>query len=42
MRVVRSIMGEHLGLPLTDARLEDKFDYKAVLYPGKGGKPKKE
>jgi hypothetical protein len=42
MRVIREIMGEQLGFKLTDARLEDKFTYKAILYPSKGGKNKDE
>ena len=42
MRVVREMMGETLGVPLSDERLEDKFDYKNILYPGKGTKNKSE
>ena len=35
MRVIREIMSEVSGLPLSNARLEDKFDYKELLYPNK-------
>lgn len=40
MRVVRELMGEQLGFKLTNGRLEDKFEYKAILYPSKGLKNK--
>jgi len=42
MRVVRQLMGDSLGFRLSEQRLEDKFDYKALLYPGKGSKNKYE
>ena len=38
MRVVREIMGEHLGKVLSPAKLEDKFAYKDLLHPNKKGK----
>jgi hypothetical protein len=38
MRVIREIMGEHLGKSLSDAKLEDKFAYKDLLFPSKNGK----
>jgi hypothetical protein len=42
MRVIRELMGEAMGVPLSDQRLEDKFAYKELLYPNKGGKNKSE
>ena len=42
MRVVRLLMAEELGFPLSDAKLEDKFKYKSLLYPEKGGRVKSE
>jgi hypothetical protein len=42
MRIVREIMGEHLGFKLTESKLEDKFEYKSILYPSKGSKNKSE
>lgn len=42
MRVVRHLMAEQLGFKETQSRLEDKFAYKEVLYPGKGSKNKTE
>ena len=38
MRVMRDIMSEHSGKPLSQQRLEDKFEYKAILYLGKAGR----
>lgn len=38
MRVMREIISEHSGKPLSNQRLEDKFDYKALLYPSKANK----
>ena len=38
MRVIREIMGENLGKGHSDAKLEDKFEYKDILYPSKKGK----
>jgi 1-acyl-sn-glycerol-3-phosphate acyltransferase len=40
MRVVRQLMGDSLKFVLSDARLEDKFAYKELLYPNKGAKNK--
>jgi hypothetical protein len=40
MRVIREIIAEHAGLPLSDLQIEDKFEYKKVLYPGKYDKKK--
>ena len=40
MRVVREIMGDQLHFKLSEGRLEDKFDYKGILYPSKGLKNK--
>lgn len=42
MRVIRQLMADSLGFKLSEQRLEDKFDYKALLYPGKGSKNKYE
>ena len=42
MRVIREMMAETMGVPLSDQRLEDKFDYKNILYPNKGSKNKNE
>ena len=42
MRVVRSLMAKELGFKETQCRLEEKFAYKEVLYPGKGSKNKTE
>ena len=38
MRVIREIMGEQLGKGLSEAKLEEKFAYKDLLYPSKKGK----
>lgn len=38
MRIIREIMAENLGFKQSEAKLEDKFDYKAALYPSKAGK----
>jgi hypothetical protein len=35
MRVVREIMGEASGLKLIDESVEDKFEYKKLLWPRK-------
>ena len=40
MRVVRQIMAEQLGFELSPLKLEDKFAYKAILYPSRGDKTK--
>lgn len=40
MRVIREIMAENLKFPLSNLKLEDKFDYKEILYPKKGLKNK--
>ena len=38
MRVIREIMGEHLGKHLSDASIKDKFAYIEKLNPNKKGK----
>jgi len=38
MRVIRDIMSEATGCPKCDLTIEDKFAYKALLYPNKKGK----
>lgn len=35
MRVIRDIMSEVSGIPLIESAIEDKFEYKKILYPGK-------
>jgi hypothetical protein len=40
MRVIRELMADALGFQQTDAKLEDKFTYKDLLYPSKGAKNK--
>ena len=40
MRVIRQIMAETLEFKLSNQKLEDKFDYKQLLYPKKGTKNK--
>ena len=35
MRVIRQIMSDASGLPLSDEKMEEKFDYKKILYPPK-------
>lgn len=42
MRVIRQLMAEAVGFKLSDQKLEDKFDYKVLLYPKKGSKNKSE
>jgi len=37
-RVIRSLMSEFSGIPLMDASIEQKFEYKKVLYPKMKGK----
>lgn len=32
-RVIRDIMSEHGDIPKSDKQIEDKFEYKAKLYP---------
>jgi len=34
-RVVRLLMSEGSGLPLLDSTIEEKFEYKSILNPGK-------
>lgn len=41
-RTIRQIMSETSGLPLSDQTLEDKLEYKQLLYPSKGTKNKSE
>ena len=40
-RVIRGLISEHSGLPLSDAVIEDKFEYKQALYPEKYAKKTK-
>ena len=35
MRVIRDIMSEASGLPKSDLSIDDKFEYKELLYPSK-------
>jgi hypothetical protein len=42
MRVIREIMADSLKFKLSNLKLEDKFDYKELLYPKKGAKNKLE
>ena len=42
MRVIRQIMAESLEFNQSNARLEEKFEYKDKLYPNKGSKNKSE
>lgn len=37
MRVVRQIMSEVSGLPMIDCNIEEKFEYKKMLFPSKNG-----
>jgi len=39
-RVIRTLIAEHAGLPLSDEGIESKFEYKKELYPGKYDKKK--
>jgi len=39
-RVIRTLIAEHAGLPLSDESIEDKFEYKKELFPGKYDKKK--
>ena len=32
-RIIRDLMSEHSGLPKSDLTVEDKFEYKKILYP---------
>lgn len=36
MRVIRQLMADSLHFKLSNLRLEDKFEYKTILYPKKG------
>jgi hypothetical protein len=38
MRVLRQLMSEVSGLPLSDERIEEKFEYKKIIYPKSGAK----
>lgn len=40
MRVIRQLMADSLNFKQSEARLEDKFAYKSLLYPSKGDKNK--
>lgn len=40
MRVIRKLMADSLEVKLSKLRLEDKFDYKMILFPKKGDKNK--
>jgi len=35
MRVIRDIMSDASGKPKSDLTIEDKFDYKELIYPVK-------
>lgn len=35
MRVIRGLMSEVSGIPLIEVGIEDKFEYKGILYPNK-------
>ena len=36
-RVIREIMAEETGLRLAEIDLEEKFDYRQLIWPKKGG-----
>ena len=40
MRTIRQIMAETLNFKQSNLKLEDKFEYKSILYPKKGSKNK--
>lgn len=35
MRVIRQIMSEEGDIPMIESSIEDKFEYKKILYPPK-------
>ena len=35
MRVIRTIMSEAGDIPMIESAIEDKFEYKKILYPPK-------
>lgn len=32
-RVIRQIMSDESGIPLLESKIEEKFEYKGLLYP---------
>ena len=38
MRVMRELMGEVGGYELVNSSIEDKFEYKKIMFPGKNPK----
>jgi hypothetical protein len=38
MRVIRTIMSEEGKIPMIESSIEDKFEYKKILYPPKAKK----
>lgn len=37
-RVIRQLMSDVSGIPTLDVNIEDKFEYKKILYPKMKGK----
>jgi len=37
-RVIRQLMSDVSGIPTLDVNIEDKFEYKKILYPAMKGK----
>jgi len=40
MRVIRQLMSEVGDIPMLDCKIEDKFEYKKILYPKKNNTKK--